>query len=412
MKETELIPHLFRTEYSKIVAVLCKTFGLYNIEIAEDIVSDTFLKATETWGLKGIPENPTAWLYSVAKNRFKDYYKRKQVFDNKISPELQQASVVAEVPELDLTETNIRDSQLKMIFFICHPSITSESQVALALRVLCGFSIEEVANALLTNKTNINKRLVRAKEKLRNIDFEINDLDQSELSGKLNSVLSILYLLFNEGYFSTHATKKIRKDLCFEAMRLLHLLTSNEKTNLPTVNALLALFCFQSSRFEARTNSLGEQILLEDQQPSQWNKPLIEKGEYYLIRSFSNKKISRYHLEAMIAFWHTKEKMDVQKKWDNILQLYNRLLQVKYSPMAALNRTYALARVEGNEIALKEALKIKLKKNHLYHALLAELYKGIDQPKQIEHLQIAIQLAKSSKDKLMLENKLKAIGDK
>jgi RNA polymerase sigma factor (sigma-70 family) len=161
MGNSQLIPNLFREEYSKIVAVLTKTFGLSNIELAQDIASETFLKATETWGLKGIPDNPTAWLYKVAKNHATDYFRRERVFAEKISPELQESGLEKQWEEIDLSEDNIKDSMLKMIFAACHPSISSESQIVFSLSVLCGFGIDEIANALLSTKSNINKRLSR-----------------------------------------------------------------------------------------------------------------------------------------------------------------------------------------------------------------------------------------------------------
>jgi RNA polymerase sigma factor (sigma-70 family) len=402
----QLIPHLFREEYSKMVAVLCKTFGLTHMELAQDIVSETFLKATETWGLKGVPEKPSAWLYTVAKNLAKDHFKRESIFNEKISPELRSVSIEEQLEEIDLSNENIKDSMLRMMFAVCHPSITRESQIVLSLRVLCGFSIDEIANALLSNKSNINKRLTRTKKTFRTIDFNTSPLSSLHLAKRLHSVLSVLYLLFNEGYFSSKSSDKIRKDLCYEAMRLLHIVISQKETNLPEANALMALFCFQASRFDARLNQAGEQILYHEQDAEKWNEELIKKGEYYLFLS-GNKKVTRYHLEAMIALWHTRKNDDNNHKWDSILQLYNRLLQVQYSPITALNRTYALAMVKGKEIALKEALKIKLDENPLYHSLLAELYNGINLEKQISHLKIAIQLNQNKNDSFVLEKKLK-----
>jgi RNA polymerase sigma factor (sigma-70 family) len=285
MGNIQLIPNLFREEYSKIVAVLTKTFGLSNIELAQDIASETFLKATETWGLKGIPDNPTAWLYKVAKNHATDYFRRERVFAEKISPELQESGFEKQWEEIDLSEDNIKDSMLKMIFAACHPSISSESQIVFSLRVLCGFSIDEIANALLSTKSNINKRLSRTKQTLRDIDFKVSLISSIEINRRLGSVLSTLYLLFNEGYFSTKSSEKIRKDLCYEAMRLLFIVVTKKETNIPDANALMALFCFQSSRFDARINQEGEQILYNQQDTDKWNDELIKKGEYYLYRS-------------------------------------------------------------------------------------------------------------------------------
>ncbi len=407
MKENQLIPHLFRSEYSKIVSVLCKTFGLSNIQIAEDIVSDTFLKATETWGLKGVPDNPVAWLYKVAKNLTKDYFKRENNYIQKIIPALKHQSRTSETLEIDLSEHNIEDSQLQMIFAVCNPSISKKYQIAFALRILCGFGIKEISNALLTNKSTINKRLQRTKQYFRENKVKLQIPTNTELDARLNNVLSILYLLFNEGYYSSSSEKTIQKELCIEAMRLLYMLLNHEPSNLPKTNALMALFCFQASRFDARIDNNGELILYENQDTNKWNDELIEKGEYYLKLSSIGTEITKYHLEAVIAFWHTRKKPNEIEKWDSILQLYNRLIQIEYSPITALNRTYALSKVKGKELAIIEALKIDLKDNHLYHTLVAELYNKVDRQKQIEHLKIALKLVDTENDKRIIQEKIK-----
>jgi RNA polymerase sigma-70 factor (ECF subfamily) len=405
MQEKELIPQLFKTEYRKIISVLCKLFGIVHIEIAEDIANDTFLLASETWGLKGIPENPTAWLYTVAKNKTKDYFKRTKIFNEKVATELKNAQSLSHEMELDLSEENINDSQLQMLFAVCNPINSNESQIALALKILCGFGIDEIANALLSTKETINKRLYRAKNTLRENNVDLSFPSSSDLEKRLDNVLSILYLLFNEGYYSSTSKNSINNELCLEAMRLLYILTENDKTNVPKANSLMALFCFHTSRFDARFDQIGQQIVYKEQDKTKWNSELIEKGEIYLNISAKGNQISKYHLEAGIAFWHTRIKVGEKEKWNNILQLYNRLLQIEYSPITALNRTYALAMAENKEIALKQALKIDLKQNHLYHSLLAELYSGIDKQNQIKHLNLALNLTKSENDKILLMNK-------
>src|ERR1700748_3749665 len=201
-KEDAVIPHLFRTEYRKIVAVLSKRFGFEQIETAEDIASDTFLTATQTWGINGFPENPVAWLYNVAKNKAINYLQRNTVFENKIIPELKKGAFTSQDPDIDLSPENINDSQLQMMFAICHPSISSEAQIGLSLRILCGFGIQEIAEAFLTNKETINKRLFRAKEKLREEKTKIEFPGPSEIDQRLENVLTTIYLLFNEGYYS------------------------------------------------------------------------------------------------------------------------------------------------------------------------------------------------------------------
>jgi RNA polymerase sigma-70 factor (ECF subfamily) len=214
-----------------------------------------------------------------------------------------------------------------------------------------------------------------------------------------------LYLLFNEGYYSASQDVTLRKDLCFEARRLTFMLIENETTNQPAVNALFSLMCFQSSRFDSRLNQNGEIILYHDQDSALWDKQLIETGEKFLNRAATGNKLSKYHLEAGIAFWHTT-KDETKKKWDGILQLYNELLTIEYSPIAALNRTFALAKVHGKELAIIEAEKIHLVENHLYHSLLGELYIDIDNYKAIAHLQKALSLSTSSADKQFLSDKI------
>lgn len=403
--QQELLPHLFRTEYRKIAAVLCKHFGIAHVAVAEDIAGETFLAAFETWPYKGIPENPTAWLYAVAKNKAKNYLHRNQIFAQRIAEEIKHATPESEDMEIDLSEENITDSQLQMLFAICHPSIPVEAQVGLALRVLCGFGIDEIATAFLTNKETINKRLFRTKEKLRAEKIKIEVPPPAEIDKRLDTVLTTLYLLYSEGYYSESKDDILREDLCIEAMRLTYLLIENKQTDQPTVSALLALMCFQSSRFKARRNESGEMVLYHDQDRSLWDNELIKKGVYFINRSAQGNKISKYHLEASIAWWHT-EKEDTKEKWESILQLYNQLLQIEYSPVAALNRTYALSKANGKEEAIREAEKLAITGNHFYFVLLGELYTGIDNEKAKVHYQQALSLAKTQTDRNTIRNKL------
>ncbi len=408
MDEKELIPQLFKTEYRKIISVLCKLFGIVHIEIAEDITNDTFLSASETWGLKGVPENPAAWLYTVAKNKTKDYFKRHKTFSEKIVAHLKYNQKEIEEINIDLSVKNITDSQLQMIFAICNPTISTAAQIGLALKILCGFGINEIAEAFLTNKETINKRLLRAKEKLQIENIKIELPGEIEINKRLETVLTTLYLLFNEGYHSSTQNTHLLKELCLEAMRLNYFLIENNTTNKPKVNALMALMCFHSSRFEARTNQTGEPILYEEQNKNLWNEELIEKGNFFLIESAKGQEISKYHLEASIAYWHST-KIENENKWENILQLYNQLLQIEYSPITALNRTYALSKVFGKEKAVDEAQKLNLQENHFYHSLLGNLYTNFDNEKAITHFETAGKLTKSKTDKLIIENHLKKL---
>jgi RNA polymerase sigma factor (sigma-70 family) len=401
----ELIPHLFRTEHSRITAVLCKLFGIEHIEAAEDIASETFVQALETWPYKGTPDNPRAWLYAVAKNKAKNYLARTKLFDGKITEHLRSLkSDDVDLP-LDLSEQNITDSRLQMLFAICHPSIPVESQIGLALRILCGFGIDEIANAFLSNRETINKRLMRAREKLRSERLEIRFPGKEEIQSRLDTVLATLYLLFSEGYYSETQDSILREDFCLEAMRLTHMLTENEETNRPDVNALLSLMCFHSSRFGARKSNNGELILYADQDEKLWRQELITKGMYYLKQSAQGERLSKFHLEANIAFWHTV-KTDSKEKWDNILHLYNLLLQLEYSPIAALNRTYAFSRVYGKEAAIAQAEKLQLNSNQYYFMLLGELYEGVDNQKSLENFTCAMGLAKTAGDREVIRKRI------
>lgn len=405
MQQQELIPHLFRTEFRKITAVLSKLMGIEYIETAEDIASDTFLSAVESWPYQGIPPNPTAWLYSVAKNKARNHIVRNHIFDSKVTPQITQSVEENQGIEIDLSDKNISDSQLQMLFAICHPSISLEAQIGLALRILCGFGIDEIATAFLSNKETINKRLFRAKEKLRTEKVAIEFPAEAEIQQRLDAVLRTLYLLFNEGYYSESQDTILRNDLCLEAMRLNYLLIENESTNTPEAKALLSLMCFHTSRFEARKNANGEIVLYQDQDENLWNKELIEKGAYYLYEASQGTELSKYHLEASIAYWHTI-KADTQQKWENILQLYNKLLVVEYSPIAALNRTFALSKVYGKARAIKEAEKLKLVDNQYYFTLLGELYKEIDKIKAKEHFLKGYDLAKTQADKQVISKQI------
>jgi RNA polymerase sigma-70 factor (ECF subfamily) len=408
MQDKELLPHLFRTEYRKIIAVLVRHFGFEQLSHAEDIASDTFLIAAETWGLKGLPDNPVAWLYTVAKNKSRDLLKRNQVFLRKVSVAVRPDEKIMPETDIDLSDENIRDSQLQMMFAIADPVLSLESQIALILRILCGFGIEEIADAFLTSRETIHKRLVRAKEKLRIEKIKIRLPVASEITQRLGAVMTSLYLLFNEGYYSSSRNAVLRKDFCLEAMRLTLLLIENEQTNQPRVEALFALMCFHASRFDARTDVNGEIIRYDEQDSALWNEELISRGHFYLNRASRGRELSRYHVEAAIAFWHTI-KNDGEEKWENILRLYNQLLCLEYSPVSALNRTYALSKISGKQTAINEAEKLGLTNYHLYHVLLGYLYTGLDNFKAHEHLNLALNLAKTEKERMLIQKDLKKI---
>ena len=409
MEKDESLKRLFQREFSKMVAVISRRFGLENIGLAEDIVAGTFLQAAESWGVKGLPPNPAAWLYTVAKQKTLYHFRRDHLFQKKIAPEWKwRQEKETEIEDMDFSQQNIRDSQLQMLFAVCDPAIASEAQIGLALRILCGFGIDEIAEAFLSNKETINKRLFRAKEKLRTENVPMEMPPPGAIAGRLDNVLRIIYLLFNEGYYSRSKDEILRKDLCVEALRLGLLLTEFEMTTLPKTHALIALMCFHASRFDARTSDEGGLILYERQDETKWDRTLIGQGMYYLGLSASGGEMSSYHLEARIASWHCI-KEDSPEKWEDILSLYDRLLEVNYSPSVALNRTYALYKARGRDEAIEAAQRLKLGHNHFYFLLLGELYRDIDPATSRLHLQQALELAGTQTERQGILEKLTAL---
>jgi RNA polymerase sigma-70 factor (ECF subfamily) len=402
--ESKDIAIIFKEEYSNLVAVLFHYYNLQDLSLAEDLVSDTFIKAMKTWSHKGIPDSPKAWLRKTAKNLLVDYYRRQKTFDQKVAPNFQ----IEQDQKLtsDITTEVIEDSQLKMIFVVCDPSLNKEAQLCLALRILSGFSIEEIAKALFSNKEAINKKLYRAKKSIKlNRDHTFN-LSKSAYVERLDNVLRVLYLIFNEGYYTSTNEQTIRHELCWEAMSLCKFLEDRFSQSNSRVTALMALMCFHASRLEARSEEENVIQLYDQQDRSRWNQQLIKKGESYLNKSATGNTVSKYHIEAAIAYWHTTDKPE---KWSNILHLYNNLLLIEYSPQTAMSRTYALAKAKSAKIALEEALKLKLDDNQYYYCLIAELYRlDGDYKKEKSYLLKALELATRTHEKDLIQRKIKA----
>ncbi len=402
--ESKDIAIIFKEEYSNLVAVLFHYYNLQDLTLAEDLVSETFVKAMKTWSHKGIPDLPKAWLRRTAKNLLVDYHRRQQTFNQKIAPNILNKS--DKKYSSNITEEIIEDSQLKMMFVVCDPSLNNEAQLCLALRILSGFSIDEIAIALLSNKEAINKKLYRAKKSIKlNRDQSFN-LSRSEYSDRLDNVLRVLYLIFNEGYYTSTNELTIRHELCWEAMSLCKFLEDKFSTENTRVTALLALMCFHASRLEARSKDENVIRLYDQQDKSKWNQHLIKKGESYLNKSANGDNVSKYHIEAAIAYWHTTDKPE---KWSNILHLYNNLLLIEYSPQTAMSRTYALAKVKSPKTALHEALKLKLDNNQYYYCLIAELYRmDDDRSQEKSYLQKALNLATRAHEKTLIQQKIEA----
>jgi len=406
-----LVDHLFRHESGKMVSVLSRLLGLQNLEAAQDLVQDTLLQAMNTWGYNGVPENPSGWLYRVAKNKAIDLLRRQKKF-KEISPQysylLQSEYTLSSTVNNFFLDDEIQDSQLRMMFACSHPSIPEESQIALTLKTLCGLGINEIAKAFLTNDEVISKRIYRAKEKIISEKIELNVPQGKELPQRVDVVLKSLYLLFNEGYNSSHPDKLIREDLCEEAMRLTYLLTQNSATNLSRVNALLSLMCLQASRLQARIDDKGNIVLLKYQDRSKWYRPLIKRGTAYLELASKTGEASPYHIEAAIASLHAVAPSFEKTDWRSIYDLYEALYQVQPVPIVALNKAIASAYAVSKEQALEQLLKIKgLEGYYLYHTSIGEIYFELkNKMKAKQSYEIALQLTTSHQEQKLLKKKI------
>ncbi len=417
----QLVEHFFRYESGKMVAVLTKIFGTENLDLAEDVVQDAIIEAISHWQYNGIPKSPSAWLFRVAKNKAINIVNREKYFHRYSSEtaHLLKSELKGEAGQDDvLTEQEIQDDLLRMIFICCHPVNTPDSQIALALRTLCGFSVSEIAKAFLTTEDNIKKRLVRSRQKIRdaNIPFEVptgNDLER-----RLQSVMETIYLLFNEGYSASRGNDIVRFELCEEAIRLVKMITSHpgisDKSNGYALQALMQL---NASRFKSRQDAEGNILTLEKQDRRLWDFTLIENGFSSLERSVNADHISNFHILATISAYHCSAVNYEATDWRAILALYDSLLKIDSSPVVLLNRAIALARVSGASAAIEELKNLEgsssLKSYHHYYSTLGALYIESNRYKEaIPILQKAIDLASLPAEKVLLQKKIDLCHEK
>jgi RNA polymerase sigma-70 factor (ECF subfamily) len=406
----ELAEHFFRTEYGKIVSVITRYIGVHNVETAEDIVQESLLKAVDNWQQNGIPENPEAWLYTTAKNITLNILKRKKYL-TEYQSEVTNNHI--ELKDYQFSNEVISDEQLKMMFACCHPSISENSQISLILKILCGFSISEIANAFFTTNETINKRLVRGRKQLRDkkVSFEIPE----KIDTHLAIVQKTIYLLFNEGYSPTQKNELVRLDFCFEAIRLAKILVSNKAIKDKTdCYALLALMLFNASRFNARLNDDISIVEMEKQDRTKWDLDLINSGTHFLNQAMKGDKISIYLILATISAHHCIAKSFSQTNWSAILSLYDNLLALEDSPTIRLNRAVALSKAKGNKKAIAELKNIELHsdigEHPMFHTVLAEFHKEENQiSESIIHFKKAIVLTKNKRDIKLLEKKLMTV---
>lgn len=400
-----------------MIAVLTRVFGTHRLGMVEDVVQEAFLKAAQTWRYGQLPDNPAAWLMRVAKNKAIDIIRRQHTFrlySEDLAHHLKtQAAEAVETVEQLFLDTEIADSQLRMIFACCHPSLKQEDQIALTLKTISSFSTAEIARALVTNEATIQKRLYRAKQFLRDENITLDIPVGDELTARLEIVYAILYLLFNEGYNSGKEDELIRRDLCVEAMRLTLLLSQHTVGNRPATYALLALMCFQASRFESRIGENNTIILLQYQDRSTWNKELIKKGFHYLNHSSEGRALTVYHIESAIAAEHCMADTFVNTNWSRMLQLYDLLLEIKPTPLVRLNRAIVLAQLKQHAEAIREIRNIEgidklITTQYLYSAVLGELYSQMgDGNNACKYLAQAHDLTTSQAEKKLILEKIK-----
>lgn len=401
----QLTEHFFRHNYAKMVAILVNHFGLHDIEIAEDIVQDTLVEAMEKWSINSIPNNPEGWLMDVAKKKTINVLKRHQNFKNKIIPNAKINSF------FEIDEFAEQDSMLKMIFTCCHPNLSPESQISLALKTLCGLSVNEIARALLTNESTINKRLYRTKQKFREGTINYHIPDGNKLNERLDSVFSTLYLLFNEGYYSFNDQKIIRIDLCFEAIRLLKD-TIEFYPNSFKAKALLSLMLLSVARIESRIDINGAIVIFSEQNRNLWDKEIIAQGIEYLKQSIQSNEVTIYHLQAGIAAEHCLANDFMSTNWTSIYNQYILLEKLTPNNIVRFNKAIAKFYNQHKNEALKDLLSLinspELKNNSQYFTTIGVFYIELNQKeKAIPYFEKALKLSKLSSEKALIKNKMK-----
>jgi RNA polymerase sigma factor (sigma-70 family) len=409
----KLVEHLFRHESGRMMAGLLRVLGLHNFELAEDIVQDALVRALETWRFGRVPQNPAAWLMLTARNRALDVVRRERSvrrFAADLSYELDSEWTL--VPTLDglLLDSEIRDDQLRMMFSCCHPRLAPEVQMALILKILCGFGTREVARAFLTENSAMEKRIARGKEALRDTGSLYEIGSDAAIRDRLDAVLATLYLLFNEGYHGSHAELPIRAELCSEAMRLLSMLLDHRAAAPPRAVALLALMYFHAARLQARVDEAGCLLLLEAQERAQWDPSLIRRGVELLERAAEGDAVSEFHIEAAIAAKHSLAARYEDTDWRGIVTLYDLLLAVKPTPIVMLNRAIAVGQVAGPEVALAALRAIPkegLAEYPFFAAALGEMHRRAGRPRDAaDHYRAAIAQARNPAEAELFRQRL------
>lgn len=406
-----LVEHYFRHEYGRLVALLVTRVGLRHLEAVEDAVQGALLAALTGW-VAGIPENPSAWLYEVAHNQLMGALRKDEGHRHILDGAADQGvETTSEAPVSPVFADEVHDELLRILFVCCDEKIPQESQLVLALKTLCGFSVGEIAFRLFTSEANVYKRLVRARERLRQSDIDTQTPPLELLRARLPSVHAVIYLLFNEGYLSTHAEHAIRADLCDEAIRLGTLLTAHPVGAVPPTFALLALMHLHAARLASRQDATGGLLLLEEQDRALWDAEHLQQGAVWLARAAQGDVFTRFHAEAGIAAEHCFARSFADTRWNEIADLYGVLERIDPSPIHTLNRAVAVAQRQGPHagLAVLDGMvpPIWLHGHYLWDAVLADLHRRAgNTAKAIEHRDKALAAAPSSAVQQLLHRRL------
>jgi len=413
----ELSEHLFRREAGRLVAALTRIFGVHNLPLAEDVVQEAFCRALEVWKVRGVPDNPSAWLMATAKHRALDVVRRERTartFAPEVGRLLETEWTAAPMVEEAFAADTIRDEQLRMMFSCCDPRLPEEAQVALILNILCGFGAPEIAAAFLTGRAAIEKRISRGKKVLASAT-RLFDLGDAAFTARLSAVRRALYLLFNEGYHGASAEAAVRGELCEEAIRLTALLRAHPPAATPETHALAALMCLHAARLPARLDPAGDLTLLVDQDRSRWDSRLVAEGLALFEASAAGDTVSAYHVEAAIAVAHAGAPSVAAADWASIVSLYDRLMAIAPSPVVALNRAIAIAYRDGAARGLEALAAIadreRLERYPFYPAAMGELeLRRGNREAARERFAAALELARNATERRFLEKRIRALS--
>jgi RNA polymerase sigma-70 factor (ECF subfamily) len=405
-----LLEHLFRHQSGRLIAHLAGVLGPQHLDLAEETVQEAMVRALRSWPFQGIPENPAAWLYRTAQNIAIDHLRRGRLFGTSTE---ELAEGLLQTPPLPYAGDQVPDDELRLMLMCCHPEISREAAVALSLKIAGGFSVREIARAFLVEESAIAQRIVRAKRQIREKQLTLEMPSGLEAARRIESVLEVLYLLFNEGYTAHDGDALIRQDLCGEALRLASLVAGSRLAT-PASHALTALLALQAARFRARVNAEGDLVPLEEQERTLWDAGLIARGfRHFELSMMGGERVTAYHVQAAIAATHARARDGGETPWDVILALYDQLMAVAPSAVVALNRAVAVWKVRGALEGLRavESLGADLREYHLYHAVLGHLLLALGRREEAARsFSAAIECPCSEPERRLLRRLLLACG--